>query len=93
MCLDNSLLSSLFILDALWLLGKTYEEDEGDMEEPETSTLEQAKFDWAHFWMEEGGSPALAESQAQRLIIQVFGLSDPSSLFVLFSTLSLCVGP
>ena len=31
-------------------------------------TREQAKFDWAHTWMEEGGYPALAESKAQRLL-------------------------
>ena len=47
--------------------------------EPEVSTREQAEFDWAHTWME-GISPALAESEAQGLLAQVFGSSRPLSL-------------
>ena len=37
----------------LWLLGQTSEEEEGETEKPETSTQEQARFDWACIWMEE----------------------------------------
>ena len=62
--MDSSPLGSLFMSEALWLLGETSKEDEGETEEPKTSTLEQARFDWAHVWMEEGGSPVLAESKA-----------------------------
>ena len=62
-------------------------------EEPETFTLEQARFDWACVWMEEGVSPALAKSKDQGLFIQVFCLPDPLFFFVLFSTLFLCPGP
>ena len=40
-CVDSSPLDSLFILEALWLLGETSEEDEGNTEQPEMSTLQQ----------------------------------------------------
>ena len=48
-------LSSLFTSESLWLSGETSEEDENETEEPETSILEQARFDWACVWMEEEG--------------------------------------
>ena len=48
MFLDSSPNGSLFISEALWLLGETSKEDKGETEEPETSTLEQARFDWTH---------------------------------------------
>ena len=41
------------MLKVLWLLGETSEE-EGEAEEPETSTQEHTRLDWAHVWMEEG---------------------------------------
>ena len=59
------------------LLGKTSMEDKGDTEEPEISTPEQARFDWACVWMEEGGSPAMAENKVQRLLNQVICFPDP----------------
>ena len=52
------------------------EEDEGVTKEPEVSSREQAKFDWAQTWMEEGGSLDLAESKAQRLLSRYLGLPD-----------------
>ena len=65
-------LSSLLYQKLYWLLGETSEEEEGETEEPETSTQEQARFNWTCVWREEGGSPALAEIEAQRLLAQVF---------------------
>ena len=53
-CLGSSPLSGLFILEALWLLCETSEEEEGEAEEQETSTQEQAGFNLAWVWMEEG---------------------------------------
>ena len=50
---------SLFTLGALWSLGEP-EEDEGEAEEPKVCTTEQAEFDLAHTWLEEGGAPALS---------------------------------
>ena len=41
----------LFTLGALWSLGEP-EKDEGETEEPEVCTTEQAEFDWAHTWLE-----------------------------------------
>ena len=43
-----------FTLGTLWPPGEP-EEDEGEMEEPEVCAPEQAKFDWAHTWLEEEG--------------------------------------
>ena len=62
------------------------EEDVGKTEELETSTLQQARFIWAHTWMEEGVPPVLADSKAQRLLAQVFGPLDP---FLIYSVLVL----
>ena len=44
------------------------------MEEPNVCTMEQAEFNWACTWLEEGGAPALAEDKAQGVLAQVFGL-------------------
>ena len=52
-----------------WLLGETSEEQEGETEEPETSTQEQVRIDWACIWMEEGGLPAVVESESQSLLM------------------------
>ena len=38
-CLGSSPISG-FLLEAVWLLGETFEEEEGEAEEPETSTQE-----------------------------------------------------
>ena len=54
------------------MLGETSEDEEGETEESETSTQEQARFNCACIWMEEGGLLALAEIEAQRLLAQVF---------------------
>ena len=72
MYLDCSPPCSLLYWKLFWLLGETSEEEEGETMEPDTSTQEQARFDWAHVWMEDGGSLALAEIEAQRLLAQVF---------------------
>ena len=45
------------------------------MEKPKVSTREQFEFDWACTWMKDGGTPVLAEDEAQGLLTQVFGLS------------------
>ena len=63
--------------------------EEGEVEEPQTSTLEQAWFDWAHIWMEEGGSPALQRVSLKRLIAQVFSFESLSHLFCLTLYLSI----
>ena len=82
-----------FTLGALWSLGEP-EEDEGEMEEPDVCTSEQAEFNWACTWLEEGGVPVLAEDKAQGLLSQVFGLPRPflplfySSVFFCFSVLA-----
>ena len=68
--------SSLLYQNLFWLLGETSEE-EGEMEESETSTQEQARFNWACIWMEEGGLLALVEIEAQRLLAQVFSPWTP----------------
>ena len=57
--------------------------DEGEVEEPESSTQRLTGFDWAKFWVEEGGLPALAEGESQSLIIQVFSLNPLLSPFLL----------
>ena len=71
MYLDSKPLSSLLYWKLFGLLGQTSTE-EGEEEEPETSAQDQARFGWACVWMEEGGLPALAEIEAQRLLSQVF---------------------
>ena len=69
----------LFILDTLWFLSETSEEEEGVVEEPETFTQEQARFNWAPSLDGGGGSLVLAESESQRLLAQVFSF-EPLSL-------------
>ena len=44
-------------------------------QELETSTQEQAGFEWAQLWMEEGGSLVLDEGESQSLLTQVFSLN------------------
>ena len=68
----------VFYIQALQLLDES-EEDEGETEEPEDSTREQAEFDWAHTWMEDWGASVLAEDKTQGLLAQVFGLFRPHS--------------
>ena len=70
------------------MLDETSEEKDDEAEEPETSTKEQAGFDLAQVWMEEGGSLALAEGESQRLLIQVFSFELLSLLFCLAVYLS-----
>ena len=77
-----------FISEALWSLGGASREEKGEAEEPETATQEQARFEWAWVWMEEGGSPALAESESQRLLAQVFSFGPLYLLFCLAPYLS-----
>ena len=43
----------VFYIRSFLVLGETSEE-EGEVEEPEISTKEHARFDWACIWMEEG---------------------------------------
>ena len=78
-------------MGVLWSPGEP-KEDEGKTEEPEVCTTEQAEFDWAHTWMEEGGAPVLAEDKAQGLLAQVFGLSRPIPLLFYSSDFFLCPG-
>ena len=59
------------LLETLCLLGETSEEED-EVSEPRSSTSEQAGFDWAQVWVEEGGSLVLVESESWRLLIQVF---------------------
>ena len=80
---------SLFTLGALWSLGKP-EENKGEMEDPEVCTMEQAEFDWAGTWLEEGVAPALAEDKAQGLLAQVFCLPRSLSLLSYCSVLFPC---
>ena len=43
-------------------------------------TQEQARFNWAWVWMEEGASMALVEGESQSLLIQVFPFVSSNSL-------------
>ena len=72
---------SLFTLGALWPPGEP-EEDEEETEEPKVCAPKQAKSDWTHTWLEEGGAPALAEDKAQGLLSQVFWSSQASFLIL-----------
>ena len=89
MYLDSSPLYGLFTLGALWSLVEP-EEDKGETEEPKMCMSEQAKFNWACTWLEEGGTHVLGEDKAQGLLSQVFGLPRPFSVLLYSSVLFLC---
>ena len=90
--LDCRCPNSLLYQKLFWLLGETSEEEEGETEEPETSTKEQARFDWACIWMEEGVCWHWQRLRLRDYLPRYFPLEPPFS-FALSSTLSLCSFP
>ena len=90
--LDSRSPSSLLYWKLFWLLGETSEEEEGETEEPKTSTQEQAWFNWACIWMEEGVCQCWWRVRLSDYSPRYFPLEPPFS-FVLSSTLSLCSCP
>ena len=89
--LYSSPLGSLFTSEPLWLLDEP-EEDEHETEESEISTREQNEFDWACTWMEEGGSPDLAEWCPESTCPGICLYQTPFS-FILFSDIFFCPSP
>ena len=84
--------SNLLYQKLFWLLGETSEEEEGQTEEPETSTQEQPRFNWAHIWMEVGVYQCWQRVRLRHYSPRYFPLEPPFS-FALSSTPSLCSCP